>query len=1044
VPNDRRDPRTVDKLLDGVNITCDDLHAWLTVWQPPVAPAVPASTTSPPLPLPLGGVPLVSPPRGGGGGFGGVLEGEPTLSSPSQSPRHLPAPVRVTLTFDAPTTLSMARLFNYNKSRIHSYRGVRWVRLCLDGRRIFEGEVKKAPGHVPSFPSPSAALTDVCEHILFTADPEILERIEENDPYASFLREEGGDGASSAAPGASSSSSYRLAAALIQDAARPPTAETAPDGSVTAAVSARRRGVDAATAAAASAATSLLRRRTRAGRSADFVPYREAVGSALPATRPATSALVASVPGPVASPKVPLPPPPPATLSPRGAAAPPLAARAVPAPITEEDIAGLMDGDSFDQDDGGEAAGSGSFDEDGRGTGGAGAASGAAGDGAAASPSSPCPRASAVADTPRRAADDDLDALLRHVEVDLEADRVHHRHSGEGAPSPQQRPTASPPPPPPPPAASLLRPGRLGLSVPLASLPRGRLVTLRLLSTHGDPHYGGLTGLQVRIAVPSSSSSSSSSAAASAAVGIVRTAALSARNLFARPRDINGDDGSGDDPRTLDKLLDPVNVTTDDTHMWLFPFTPTDPEIVWGADAGGQGAGEGHDRDAHILQVDLGREEHIVGLTVYNYNKSPEDTLRGVRHVAVDVDGRAVRSGPLFFSGARGVSGGGGGAAASYDVIPLRKAPGSAAYDFAQHLDFALAYPSATNTTHHGRAPLPLTDGPSIVLIHAASAAAAGPALLPLPRGPAPPKPLVPRQDCEPQQLPSGLEVKLVFPASCGDLHYLGVDAVALYDAEGRRIPVLPWQVTASPASVNDATHEGGGGGGSSSSAHHLPDVRVPSNLAFVAPPESEYAVRFGGAQGMVQNECVARRDDPALYLPSSSSGAASTRNPPFPASRSWLAPLSTPHPDIPGRVGNVLTFSFDTPVALSLLRLFNYSKTPARGAGAVECWVDGLCVFSGELQPAGGGAATGGAAGGGGAVRPRTSCAIAFTHDPRILAQDASLKHFPYCGQGEQEVVHWDSGRIVGKLSRKAELAADAAIAAARAVGRPRTSLPR
>lgn len=24
------DPRTVDNLIDGVNFTCDDLHAWLT------------------------------------------------------------------------------------------------------------------------------------------------------------------------------------------------------------------------------------------------------------------------------------------------------------------------------------------------------------------------------------------------------------------------------------------------------------------------------------------------------------------------------------------------------------------------------------------------------------------------------------------------------------------------------------------------------------------------------------------------------------------------------------------------------------------------------------------------------------------------------------------------------------------------------------------------------------------------------------------------------------------------------------------------------
>jgi hypothetical protein len=29
LPEYGRDPRTVDNLLDGVNHTCDDLHAWL-------------------------------------------------------------------------------------------------------------------------------------------------------------------------------------------------------------------------------------------------------------------------------------------------------------------------------------------------------------------------------------------------------------------------------------------------------------------------------------------------------------------------------------------------------------------------------------------------------------------------------------------------------------------------------------------------------------------------------------------------------------------------------------------------------------------------------------------------------------------------------------------------------------------------------------------------------------------------------------------------------------------------------------------------------
>lgn len=39
------------------------------------------------------------------------------------------------------------------------------------------------------------------------------------------------------------------------------------------------------------------------------------------------------------------------------------------------------------------------------------------------------------------------------------------------------------------------------------------------------------------------------------------------------PRDLNDIPGNSGDKRTKDKLVDGVNVTTDDAHMWLAPFT---------------------------------------------------------------------------------------------------------------------------------------------------------------------------------------------------------------------------------------------------------------------------------------------------------------------------------------------------------------------------------------------------------------------------------------------------------------------------------------
>lgn len=46
---------------------------------------------------------------------------------------------RVTVTFNDVTSLSMMRIFNYNKSRAHCQRGIRYCRILLDDTAIFEG-----------------------------------------------------------------------------------------------------------------------------------------------------------------------------------------------------------------------------------------------------------------------------------------------------------------------------------------------------------------------------------------------------------------------------------------------------------------------------------------------------------------------------------------------------------------------------------------------------------------------------------------------------------------------------------------------------------------------------------------------------------------------------------------------------------------------------------------------------------------------------------------------------------------------------------------
>lgn len=86
-----KDPRVVTNLIDGANRTQDDMHLWL-------APFTPGRSHT------------------------------------------------IFLDFGAPYQVAMIRVWNYNKSRIHSFRGVKEVEMLLDGRCIFRGEIAKASG----------------------------------------------------------------------------------------------------------------------------------------------------------------------------------------------------------------------------------------------------------------------------------------------------------------------------------------------------------------------------------------------------------------------------------------------------------------------------------------------------------------------------------------------------------------------------------------------------------------------------------------------------------------------------------------------------------------------------------------------------------------------------------------------------------------------------------------------------------------------------------------------------------------------------------
>ncbi|XP_054283424.1 katanin-interacting protein-like [Macrosteles quadrilineatus] len=120
LPEYDKDPRVVSNLLDRVNRTRDDMHLWLTPF--------------------------------------------------TEGKHH-----RITITFQQRETLAMLRIWNYNKSRIHSYRGAKDMTVVLDGQLIFQGEVARACGGI-------LGSTDAFgDTILFTTDEDILERVSQHD-----------------------------------------------------------------------------------------------------------------------------------------------------------------------------------------------------------------------------------------------------------------------------------------------------------------------------------------------------------------------------------------------------------------------------------------------------------------------------------------------------------------------------------------------------------------------------------------------------------------------------------------------------------------------------------------------------------------------------------------------------------------------------------------------------------------------------------------------------------------------------------------------
>lgn len=136
-------------------------------------------------------------------------------------------------------------------------------------------------------------------------------------------------------------------------------------------------------------------------------------------------------------------------------------------------------------------------------------------------------------------------------------------------------------------------------------LPQGQRLVINILSTWGDRHYVGLNGLEVF--------SSSGEP-------------LRPAHIRADPPDINILPAYGKDPRVVTNLIDGVNRTQDDMHLWLAPFTPG---------------------RSHVIFLDFGASHKVAMIRVWNYNKSRIHSFRGVKEVEMLLDGKCIFRGEI-------------------------------------------------------------------------------------------------------------------------------------------------------------------------------------------------------------------------------------------------------------------------------------------------------------------------------------------------------------------------------------------------------------
>ena len=390
---------------------------------------------------------------------------------------------------------------------------------------------------------------------------------------------------------------------------------------------------------------------------------------------------------------------------------------------------------------------------------------------------------------------------------------------------------------------------------------RGRKLKIVILETWGDSFYVGLTGIQV--------------------FGSAGSFSLQKNQIEASPKDLNVIPGYSGDYRTLEKLINNRNATTDDHNMWLIPFA--------------QGR-------FPFIEVDLGENRGITGIKFWNYNKSTEDTARGVKRILIYLDGKCMTS---------------------ETGVLIRKAPGHSEYDFGQ----LVSLPFKEGWSEELTAPLKNPVFASMLV----------------------------KQDYETPYLPTGFILKLKLYTTWGDMHYIGLNGIELYDQNGKNILQAgenSFSLHAYPQSVRELP-----------GMEH--DVRTPEKLL----------------DGVNETS-----DDKHMWLA------------PFQNSACFYNPLGG------GQKPNEIVVTFEKLVCLGFVKLYNYSKTTARGVREFELSLDDTCLYRGSLR------------------QGKSPTAVLFTGNRQVVGRAAELV---YRDASENSVVMYNERKLLGGMEPKRVTAA-------------------